>query len=272
MATALLAMSSSSWAQVAPVAGGDDASVPAWWNLNDSDAVLERMQQAAMGNPQSAARTISAALLHGVEPRVAAYGLHALAGLARPEGSLAVQRFLEHRRPTLRRHAIAAAVAIGGSPLARAVEARVGDPDPTVRADAAMALGDMNERASLTTLFTALDRELGASLRPEGTPLIRGCTHSIARLGSADDVERLVGYLRRAPLASMTEAFEIALSRDNLPESLKARIVNTVGSLATGEARTFLLGAVERYRGRPAPWLDLARTSAQRIQVPGGGT
>ncbi len=249
-----------------------NAVVPAWWNMNDSDALLQRMQQAAAGEPAAAARSISAALLHGVEPHVAAYGLHALAALARPEGALAVQRFLSHRRPGLRRHAVAAAVAIGGSTLARAVEARVGDPDVDVRGDAALALGDMGDRAALGSLWTALDRELGTSLRSEGSPLIRGCAHSIARLSSADDIERLLGYLRRAPLQSLTEAFEIALERDNIPDSVKERVVNTVGSLATGEAREFLLRAATNHHGRPARWVDLARANAQRIQEPGGGS
>lgn len=249
-----------------------NAVVPAWWDVNDSDALLQRMQQAAAGNPTEAARNISAALLHGVEPHVAAYGLHALAALARPEGTLAVQRFLVHRRPTLRRYAVAAAVAIGGPALSRSVEARVADPDADVRGDAAMALGDMGDRAAIGTLWTALDRELGTSLRSEGTPLIRGCAHSIARLSSADDVERLLGYVRRAPLRSLTEAFEIALARDNIPESVKERVVTTVGNLATGEARDFLLHVVQSHRGRPARWVDLARAGASRIAAPEGGS
>lgn len=272
MVAALVALAPTASAQQATTHEHDapNAVVPAWWDVNDSDALLARMQQASTGDPTAAARNISAALLHGVEPQVASFGLHALAALARPEGALAVQRFLAHRRPGLRRHAVAAAVAIGGTELARAVEARVGDPDPDVRGDAAMAVGDMGDRAGLGTLWTALDRELGTSLRPEGTPLIRGCAHSLARLGSADDVERLLGYLRRAPLRSLTEAFEIALGRDNIPESVKQRVVNTVGSLATGEARDFLVRVADAYRGRPAQWADLARASAARIQVSGG--
>src|SRR4051812_33217325 len=80
-------------AQRAPHEQDAAGTVPAWWDVNNSDALLERMQQAAAGNPQVAARNISAVLLHGVEPRVAAFGLHALAALARPEGTHAVQRF-----------------------------------------------------------------------------------------------------------------------------------------------------------------------------------
>ncbi len=269
----LLALTPAAAAQQATTHEHDapNAGLPEGWDVNDADGLIEHMQQAAAGAPVAAARNISAALLRGVEPRVAAFGLHALAALARPEGSPAVQRFLEHRRPGLRRHAVAAAVAIGGPELARAVEARVSDPDPDVRGDAAMALGEMGDRAALGTLWAALDRELGASLRPEGTPLIRGCAHSIARLGGADEVERLLGYLRRAPLRSLTEAFEIALARENVPESVKERVVNTVGSLATGEAREFLLRAADGWRGRPTGWVQLARMNAARIQTPGGG-
>jgi HEAT repeat protein len=247
-----------------------DAVVPAWWDMNDADSLLERMQQAAAGNPAIAARDIAAALMHGVEPRVAAFGLHALAALARREGTVAVQHYLEHRRPTLRRHAVAAAVAIGGPALARAVVARVSDPDPGVRGDAAMALGEMGDRGAIDSLWTALDRDLHGSLDPQGTPLIRGCAHSIARLGNEDAIERLLGYVRRAPFRSLTEAFELALRRNDLSDAVKTRVVSIIGGLATADARDFLLRAVEIAHGRAPQWVELARVSAQRIQVPGG--
>jgi HEAT repeat protein len=246
------------------------AVVPAWWDMNDADALLERMQQAAAGNPAAASRNIAAALMHGVEPRVAAFGLHALAALARREGTVAVQHYLEHRRPTLRRHAVAAAVAIGGPELSRAVEARVSDPDPGVRGDAAMALGEMGDRRAIASLWTAMDRDLQGSLDSQGTPLIRGCAHTIARLGDEDAIERLLGYVRRAPFRSLTEAFELALRRNDLPDAVKTRVVSIIGGLATRDARDFLLRAVELARGRTPQWVELARLSAQRIQVPGG--
>ncbi len=246
------------------------AVVPSTWDMNDADDVLQRMQQVATGDPVTAARAISAALLHGVEPRVAAFGLHALAALGRQEGTQAVTHFLEHRRPTLRRHAIAAAMAIGGTNLARAVEARVSDPDPDVRGDAAMALGEMRDRAAMSTLWAALDRDLGASLEAQGSALIRGCAHGIARLGNDAEVDRLVGYLRRAPLRALTEAFEIALGRSDLPDPVKTRIVSAVGGLATPDAREFLLRVSQPRPNAPrASWVELARASAQRIQAGG---
>lgn len=261
----------SAFAQQGPD-GASDASVqgvPAWWNLSDPDALLQRMQQASVGDPVVASRSISAALLHGVEARVAAFGLDALAALARPEGAAAVQRFLEHRRPTLRRHAIAAAVAIGGAALSHAVEARLGDPDPDVRGDAAMALGEMSARDALPTLWTALDRDLDASMHAEGSPLIRGCAHSIARLGGATEVERLITYLRRAPIRSLTEAFDIALHRADVPDATKLRVVNAMGALSTPDARAFLLAFVSGWRARPTAYVEAARVNAGRIQIPG---
>ncbi len=246
------------------------AVVPSTWDMNDADALLERMQQAAAGNPAAAARDISAALMHGVEPRVAAFGLHALAALGRAEGTVAVQHFLAHRRPMLRRHAIAAAVGIGGPELARAVESRVTDPDPDVRGDAAMALGEMNDREAIRSLWTALDRDLTGTLAAQGTPLLRGCAHSLARLGDEAAVRRLLEYVRRAPFRALTEAFELALRRSDLPDAAKAEVVRVIGGLATGDAREFLLRVVEGRTGRVPQWVDLARVAAQRIQAPGG--
>ncbi len=242
------------------------AALPAGWEPHHPDAIIQQMQRAVAGNPATASRQISAVLLHGAEPRVAAFGLHSLAAMARPEGSDVVLRFLEHRRPGLRRHAVAAAVAIGGRSMTRALERRLGDPDPDVRGDAATGLGEIGDANSLTQLWLAFERDLESSLHAEGSALLRAAARSIARIGYGTDVDRLIGYLRRAPFRTLTDAFLVTLQRDAINPQLKLRVVNAIGNLATPEAREFLNQFVHNHRGRPNAYVDAARTAASRIQ------
>ncbi|MBL8604115.1 MAG: hypothetical protein JNK72_19460 [Myxococcales bacterium] len=251
---------------------GRDAPMPALssdppddWDLTHREAVLARIRQASLGNAADGARAIGQALLAGLEPDVAAVALDTLAALARPEGSVAVAAFLEHRRPTLRRHAVVAAQAINTRAMARRLEARLGDPDPLVRGDVAAALGEIGDLASMPPLWAALDRDLTATLTAQ-SPLAHNCALAIGRRGAIADVERLVGYLRRAPFASIAEAFEAALGRRDLDDALKLRIVRAVADVSTPEVQSFLTRIADGYHGRPVAWVEFARTAAGRIQ------
>jgi HEAT repeat protein len=257
-------------AQTPPLSGSDvvpevPEGAPDGWDLSRREAVLEHIRAAGLGNPAAGARSVAQALLVGLDPETAAQALDTLAALARPEGSVAVLRFLEHRRPSLRRHAIVAAQAIATRPMARALEDRLGDPDATVRADAAMALAEVGDARSLPRLWSALDRDLTATLHPE-SGLAHGCVVALARRGGADDVARLVGYLRRAPFAAMADGLRAALARRDLDDALKMRVVRAMADLSTPEVQAFLNQAVEAHRGPSAPWVEFARAAAARIQ------
>jgi len=238
---------------------------PADWDFSDRAAVLERIRNAGLGNAAVGARTVGQALMTGLDPEAAALALDTLATLARPEGAAAVLRFLEHRRPALRRHAIIAAQALHTRPMARALEARLGDPDGTVRAEAAMALAEIGDAQSTAPLWAAFERDLTATLHPQ-SGLAHGCAVALGRRGSADDVTRLVGFLRRAPFGAMADGLRAALGRRDLDDAVKLRIVRAMADLSTGEVQAFLNQAVEAHQGPTAPWVEFARTAAARIQ------
>ncbi len=255
--------------------GAPEGSIPPidpvnHWDTTDSDELIAHIQRAALGPPGPAARAIAGTLLSGVTPRVAATGLDALGALGRVEGTEAVLRFLDHRRASLRRHAVAAAAGIHSRPLVRALEARLGDGDADVRAEAAAALGDhdVGDHASLAPLWSAFDRDLNAALRPDGSQLAHNACVSIAKIGTVEDIDRLLGYLRRAPFGTMSDAFRAALERQDIPEATKLRIVQSVGDLATIEARAFLLTYANPRGHAPAPLAEAARTAAAHIGEP----
>jgi HEAT repeat protein len=176
-----------------------------------------------------------------------------------------VLRFLEHRRASLRRHAVAAAQAIHTPELVRALAGKLGDSDEDVRVETATALGEVGDAAVVPALFAAFDRDLETASGPEGGRLAHECARAIARVGTADDVTRLLGYLRRAPFRTMADAMRGAMARRDLPEPLKLRVVSAVGDLATREAREFLNAVVADAHGQETPVVRAARTAAERI-------
>lgn len=248
-----------------PATGLSHAAVPAGWNLDDRDALLQRITQAT-SDPRNGARNIAVVLLHGVEPSVAAAGLDALAVLGRPEGAEAVMRFLDHRRPSLRRRALVAASRIPGGQALRAIEQRLGDPDASVRVEAARTLADVADATAVSALWLALEHDLGRSLEPSGSRFFDACARAIAARGGADDITRLTGLLRRAPFGAVSDALRAAVARNDLPNPLKLSVVRAIADLSTPQAREVLQRIVSEHRGRPAPHVDFARTAAERIQ------
>ncbi len=255
-------------AQAAPPMEVDPFAIPdapEGWNLNAREDLLERIRAAAVTSPPTAARDIAGALLAGVDPGVAAMGLDTLATLGRAEGAAAVLRFLRHRRAGLRRHAVVAAGAIHTPAMLRALDERLGDPDPAVRAEAGNALGSVADDTSVAALWHALEADLHNTMQVR-SDFAHGCAVSLARRGREDDVSRLLGLLRRAHFSTLSEAMGIALGRGDLPDAVKLRVVHALADLATAEARALLQRTVVGWRGPRTTWIDAAISAAARIR------
>ncbi|MFO0557098.1 MAG: HEAT repeat domain-containing protein [Polyangiales bacterium] len=233
----------------------------------DADALVQAIQAAAVAGTAEGALSIARLLMVGSPPRAAAAGLDALGVLGRPEGAVAVLRFLDHRRATLRRHAVAAAQAIHTPELVAALAARLGDSDERVRTEAATALADVGGAREVAQAFAAFERDVDAMNGARGSALAHELAKLIARAGTADHVTRLLGFLRRAPLETMSDALTIAVRRADIPDPLKVRIVNDVGNLATPGVRAFLTGIADAPRECGAAASRAARTAADRISA-----
>lgn len=241
------------------------APLPAGWELADRDGLIARITRAATDS-RNGARDISTVLLHGVEPSVAAAGLDALSVLARPEGTEAVLRFMQHRRPSLRRRALVAASRINTPAMVRAIETRLGDPDVSVRTEAARSLADVADHTAVRALWVALDHDLAQSLEPSGSPFFNACSRAIALRGNSEDIARLYGLLRRAPFGGLSDALRAALARNDLAAPVKLSVVRAIADVSTPQAREVLQRIVAEHRGRPLPYIDFARAAAERIQ------
>lgn len=239
---------------------------PPGWDLSNADDTLARIQRAATGDPRRGTLEIASALLAGVEPHVAAAGLDTLGVLARPESADAILRYLDHRRVSLRRRALIAAARLHTPAMLRAIEVRLGDSDPDVRAEAARTLADVADATSVRALWAAFEREAGTGLGSEGSALLQESARALGARGSDQDVERLLTFLRRTPFGAMARAFEVALRRADLTNPVKVRVVQALAGIATPQAREVLTRFVDEHRGRPTPAIEAARTAVSRIQ------
>lgn len=241
---------------------------PPGWDLSNADDTLARIQRAATGDPRRGTLEIASALLAGVEPHVAAAGLETLGVLARPESADAILRYLDHRRVSLRRRALIAAARLHTPAMLRAIEARLGDSDAEVRAEAARTLADVGDATSVRALWAAFEREAGTGLGSEGSALMNESARALGARGTDQDVDRLLTFLRRVPFGALTRAFEGALRRADVTNPVKVRVVQAIAGIATPQAREMLTRYVDEYhgRGRPPPPIDAARSAVSRIQ------
>lgn len=236
----------------------EPTGLPAPWDTDDPAELMRLFDRAVVRNQPGQIPMVSTVLLRGVPPNVAASGLEAIQRSGRAEGSEAVLRFLSHRRPTLRRYAVAAAWAIHTPAMVRAIESSLGDPSAAVREHAARALGEIGDAHSVTALWQALEHDVDRTLRPEGSELAHRAAVSIARRGTPEDITRLLTFMQRASFTAMSEALQAALARTDVPDPIKVNVINAVGNLATPDARTFLTDFA-----RTAPRSPLGRQATE---------
>lgn len=257
-------------AQTAPAAPNDDpdaAPDDAVSGGADADQLVQAIQAAALAGNADGARAITRLLVNGIPPRAAAAGLDALGVLGRPEGATAVLRFLEHRRASLRRHAVAAAQAIHTPELVAALAAKLGDSDQRVRVEAATALAEVGGLREVSGAFVAFEHDVDAMHGATGSPYAHELAKLIARAGTAEHITRLLTFLRRAPFATMSDALTLAVRRRDVPDALKVRIVSDVGNLATSGVRGFLTAIADAPRDFGQAASRAARTAADRISA-----
>lgn len=248
-----------------PSATGDEAPQDAPSFGADADTLVQAIQAAALAGTPEGAQSIARLIANGVPPRAAAAGLDALGVLSRPEGASAILRFMQHRRVTLRRHAIAAAQAIHTPELLSALAGKLSDSDERVRLDAATALGEVGSAQEVAQSFAAFERDVDAPHGAEGSPFAHQLAKHIGRVGSQEQVTQLLGFLRRASFVTMNEALSLAVRRSDIPERLRLRIVTDVGNLATGGVRAFLTAIADNPRECGPTVSRAARAAADRI-------
>src|SRR5204863_438926 len=79
--------------------------------------------------------------------------------------------------------------------LVRALSGKLADVDEDVRVEAAAALAEVGNHDGVEALLAAFERDLETSVGPEGGRLTHETARAIAKVGAADDLQRLLGFL-----------------------------------------------------------------------------
>jgi HEAT repeat protein len=194
----------------------------------DRDAVRVAMENVGISGDARLIPPLAERIRRGLPPDLLDVAVDTLTVLARPEAGPVLFELATHRRGEVRLKAIEAIVACRPRGAPDALVAALSDPDPRVRAAAAVGLGQLAARESIDSLFHALDRG------------ILEASTSIGQLARPEHVTRLVGYLGQLPFDVVTPGLNEALARDDIPERTKLDVVARIAELATPEARTFL--------------------------------
>lgn len=163
----------------------------------------------------------------GLPPELLDAALDALTALARPTAGPVLGELLRHRRPDVRRRAVAAIIACRGDDAGALLGRALDDSDATVRSSAATGIAELRNRGAMDALFLALERGVSEA------------TVAIGRMGNESEIQRVLGYVGRVPLDVLTPGFQEALIRTDLSERARLGVVQRLAELASPGVRQF---------------------------------
>ena len=157
--------------------------------------------------------------------------------LGDPSSEELFAKLARHRRPTGRRKALGALVTLRSPGAAAVLSQALSDDSPDVREAAAEGLGELGASDSADRLFLAFDRNVMSAAK------------ALGRVAKDEHVPRLLAYLGRVPLTTLTPVLDALLTRRDLSEASKLSVVTQLQELGTAEARGYLEGLAQRLPG-----------------------
>jgi HEAT repeat protein len=164
----------------------------------------------------------------GPADKVTEASLDALGAISNPDSIPILIEYMHHRRPKVRIIAVNAIAEIKDKRVSEALKSALRDSDANVRKAAAYALGRYGDESAIDILFKAFDRDV-----PEAAI-------AIGQIGGVDAMERLSGYLGKAPLDLLKPGLAEFLNRDDFPDKGKIAIIDKLMELAGPEVKEFL--------------------------------
>ena len=244
---AALLMATNAMGQGAPAtkkpAGGSDAGkIKAKLDAKELNDALKSSESARIesaltnvrvagkeGGGKAFAPAIVARLKAGLPKELLKKGLDTLGDLEDPIGAEAGEMYLEHRDGEVR---LAAVRCLGGSkgPLAvKMLRQALGDPDPRVHAMAATVLGGTKATDAVPDLILALDKGVNES------------AVSIGQLCDPKSCDALLERMKSKPFDVISSGLAQVLSRKDVKDDEKKKIITAVRELASQKAREFLV-------------------------------
>lgn len=216
-------------------------------------------------------------LRSGPPDRITDYAVEKLGIIGQPAAIEELSNLLHHRRPAVRRAAIAALAQIRDERVRPLLESGLHDSDAEVRGQAARALGEIGARASVPLLFRAFERgvpeaaEAIGRLGDASTAVSSDPNHDREDPRTTTHPHTLAMWLGRMPLSVLLRGFERFLNRSDISPAVKEQIIVRLEQQASAQVREFLQRWVSSlppgYRGRDRARAELA---IQQIRVPTG--
>lgn len=220
---------------VAPAGGATPASIRASVEALESSSVEDlrgAIEALGVSGEPAAVPHLASRIRRGLPPELLDSALDALTALARPTAAPVLGELLRHRRPDVRRRAVAAVIACRGDEAGALLARALDDSDATVRSSAAVGIAELRTRSAMDALFLALERGVSEA------------TVAIGRVGNEGEVERVLGYVGRVPLDVLTPGFQEALVRTDLSERSRLAVVQRLAELASPGVRQFFATVV----------------------------
>lgn len=210
---------------VAKVRSGDEAQIREG---------LEEIRIAGPGGA-AAAPAVAEALSRGLSLSLTEAALETLADLEAEAGSPAIAPYTRHRNLKVRRAAVKALTRTKGPAAVPALRAALSDRDEVVRGTAASGLGSLKAKDAVPDLFAALDHRVNEAAA------------SIGQLCGADQCEALAAKLGKLPFDVVTSGLDQILSRPELTEDAKIKVIGRLRELGTAESNKFLRDVQQRW-------------------------
>lgn len=202
----------------------------------DEAQVLQALDTIQKSGDPAGAAPVEALLARGASAKVLLRAIETLRSLGQASSGGALVPYTRHRAPELRRSALRALIATK-SPLAGDVLRRAlhGD-DPVQRSIAARGLGELDVRAAVPELFSALPKDVAEAAQ------------SLGMLCTGAECEKLLGLLGKLRFDVMESAVVPLLLRPQVEVSdeLKLKLIEHLRRMATQPAHQLLQTALAK--------------------------
>lgn len=242
---------------VGPAGGAIPASIrPSVEALESSsmDELRGGIEALGVSGEPAAVPHLASRIRRGLPPELLDSALDALTALARPTAGPVLGDLLRHRRPDVRRRAVAAIIACRGDDAGALLARALDDSDATVRSSAAVGIAELRTRSAMDALFLALERGVSEA------------TVAIGRMGNESEVERVLGYVGRVPLDVLTPGLQEALTRTDLSERARLGVVQRLAELASPGVRQFFTTVLQALPPGAASIRRAIEEASARIQ------
>ena len=195
------------------------------------EAAITNVRMAGKdGGGRAATALVVQRLKNGLPRELLKKTLDALTDLADPEATAGCALYMAHREGEVRLSALKCLGEAASPEAVAAIRTALGDVDPRVHATAATLLGATKATAAVPDLVVALDKGVNEA------------AVSIGQLCDAKggECDQLLNRMKSKPLDVISSGLQQILTRKDVPDDYKKKIITQVRELASAKAREFL--------------------------------